>query len=63
MTVGDDAFGERVQINFDWVMEKLTEYITTLNLPDFFDYLVTFVQMFHGSFTEDNLSKLLNATV
>jgi len=32
-------------------------------LPDFFDYLVAFVQMFHGSFTENNLSQLLQAIV
>ena len=59
MTVGDDSFGERIQINFDWVVEKLTGLVGELNLPEFFDYIVTFVQMFHNSFTELNLSSLL----
>lgn len=63
MTVGDDCFGERVQINFDWIVDKLTQYVATLNLPEFFDYLVNFVTMFHGSFTENNLSQLLNSIV
>ena len=62
-TVGDDAFGERIQINFDWVLEKLTGYTAKLNLPAFFDYLVTFVQLFHNSFTESNLRSLLTAIV
>lgn len=63
LTVGDDSFGQRIQINFDWIIEKLQGYIGSLNLPDFFDYLVSFVQMFHGSFTENNLSQLLQAIV
>ena len=63
MTVGDDSFGERIQINFDWVVEKLTGLVGELNLPEFFDYIVTFVQMFHNSFTELNLSSLLQAIV
>ena len=62
-TVGDDAFGERIQINFDWVLEKLTSYTANLNLPAFFDFLVKFVQLFHNSFTESNLSSLLTAIV
>ena len=63
VTVGDDAFGERIQINFDGVLEKLTAMTNTLKLPEFFDYLVKFVLQFHGSFTESNLSSLLTATV
>jgi len=63
VTVGDDAFGERIQINFDWVIEKLSGYVATLNLPDFFDYIVSFVQMFHGHFTENNLRQLLQSVV
>ena len=43
ISVGDDAFGERIQINFDWVLEKLTGYVGKLALPDFFDFIVTFV--------------------
>ena len=52
MTVGDDVFGERVQINFDWVLDRFTGMAATLNLPDFFDYLVNFVSLFHNSFTD-----------
>lgn len=61
--MGDDAFGERIQINFDWVLEKLTGYVAKLALPDFFDYIVSFVQLYHGSFTESNLNCLLQAIV
>ena len=42
---------------------KLTEYTESLNLPEFFDYLVQFVQQFHAHFTENNLRTLLQAVV
>ena len=63
ISVGDDAFGERIQINFDWVLDKLNAYVGKLALPDFFDFIVSFVQMYHGSFTENNLQNLLQAMV
>ena len=63
MTVGDDSFGERIQINFEAVISKFKVYIETIALPNFFEYLLHFVQMFHGSFTVNNLSNLLSALV
>ena len=63
MTVGDDCFGERIQINFEAVIAKFKTYIETIALPNFFEYLLHFVQMFHGSFTVSNLSNLLSALV
>ena len=62
-TVGDDCFGQRIQINFDWIVKKLAAYIVELKLADFFDYIVEFVKMFHGNFTEDNLKLILDALV
>ena len=34
-----------------------------MKLADFFDYIVEFVKMFHGNFTQDNLTLILNALV
>ena len=44
-------------------MERFTAYIEKLISPDFFDYIVEFVKMFHGNFTEDNLKLILDALV
>ena len=62
-TTGDDSFGLRIQANFDWIVKKLAVYIVELKFTDFFDYIVEFVNMFHGSFTEDNLALILEALV
>ena len=62
-TVGDDFFGLRVQVNFDWIVKKLAVYILELKFTDFFDYIVEFFKMFHGCFTEDNLKLILDALV
>lgn len=50
-------------MNFDVIIDRLASYITNLNLPDFFDFIVSFVQIYHGSFTENNLSNLMQVMV
>ena len=62
-TVGDDAFGLRIQVNFDWIIQQLSVYITEIKMADFFDYVVEFVKMYHGNFTEDNLKLIMDALV
>ena len=32
-------------------------------MSDFFDYIVEFVKMYHGNFTEDNLKLMMDALV
>ena len=63
MSVGDDAFGERVQLNFDIVIDKLTSLVGKQNLPDLFEFIESFVHMYHGHFTESNLRVLLQGVV
>lgn len=62
-TTGDDNLGRRIQINFDEVIQRFAEYITSLNSVDYFEFIVGFIQKFHGQFTVDNLRWLLDALV
>jgi hypothetical protein len=62
-TVGDDAFGNRITANFDLVVEKISESVQSLKMPDFFDYLEEFIYAHHGNFTTLNLQILLKSLV
>ena len=42
-STGDDNLGFRIQINFDEIMQLLSEYITTLNNVDFFEFVADFI--------------------
>jgi len=42
-STGDDNLGFRIQINFDEIMQLLSECITTLNNVDFFEFVADFI--------------------
>ena len=42
-STGDDNLGFRIQINFDEIMQLLSEYITTLNNVEFFEFVADFI--------------------
>lgn len=54
-TVGDDAFGHRITANFDLVVEKISDCVKSLKIPDFFDYIEEFIYAHHANFTTVNL--------
>lgn len=60
---GEDNLGLRIQINFDEVLQRFAEYITTLKTIEFFEYVVDFIKMFYSHFTVDNLQFTLVALV
>ena len=62
-STGDDNLGLRIQINFDEIMQRLSEYITTINNIEFFEFVADFILRFHIHFTVDNLRIVLNALV
>ena len=62
-STGNDAFGQRIACCFELVIEKLSEYIKTLQLSPFFDFLEKFLKVFHSNFTSDNLKLIMDALV
>lgn len=42
-STGDDNLGLRIQINFDEIMQRLSEYITTINNIEFFEFVADFI--------------------
>jgi len=62
-STGDDNLGLRIQINFDEIMQLMSEYITSLTNVDFFEFVADFIQRFHSHFTVNNLRVVLTALV
>lgn len=62
-TTGDDNLGLRIQVNFDEILQHFSEYITSIKVIDFFEFIYDFIQRFHAHFTKDNLQIVLNALV
>jgi len=54
-TTGDDNLGLRIQVNFDEILQRFSEYITSIKVVDFFEFIYDFIQRFHSHFTKDNL--------
>lgn len=59
--VGDDTFGKRISSNFDMIIEKIAEFTKTIKLPEFFDFMESFIQTSHSNFTPSNLKTLLDS--
>jgi len=62
-SVGEDTFGRRISTNFDMIISKIAEYTKTIKLPEFFDFMESFIQTHHCNITPSNLETLLKALV
>ena len=62
-SVDDDVFGHRISSSFDVIIRKVSGFIATIKLPEFFDFIVDFVYTHYTNFTSEDLQIMLESLV
>ena len=61
--INESVLSLKIQQNFEWIIETLSNYNVNLKLQSYFDFLGDFIKTHYNNFTQDNLVMFMRSLV